>query len=229
MGKWWPWPSRFTAGNRAELSPVEGYRRWAADYGCEPNAFQQLEAEALERLLPDVRGLRMLDLGCGRGRVSRRVLERGAERAVAADLTLAMLTGADAFRGPRLVAPASGPLPFRRGTFDLVVCALVLGHVEDLEGAVAAAATVLAPGGYLLISDFHPYATLRGWQRAFVDPENGETRAITQHLHMLSDYVRALGREGLAVEVLEEPLWQGSPVAFVLRAQKTSPRETPCR
>lgn len=224
MAKWWPWPRRSTAGERPELSPVEGYRRWAADYGREPNAFQQLEAAALERLLPDVGGLRVLDLGCGRGRLSRQVLERGAEGAVAADLTLAMLTGAGAYSGPRLVAPAGGPLPFRRGAFDLVVFGLVLGHVEDLDRAMASMAAVLAPGGHLLISDFHPYATLRGWQRTFVDPERGDTRAIVQHLHMLSDYVRALRREGLAIEALEEPLWQGSPVAFVLRARKPERR-----
>ncbi len=207
-------------GALPELSPEEGYRRWAADYGAEPNAFQQLEANALERLLPEVSGHRVLDLGGGRGRVCRRVLERGARQAVAADLTLAMLTGQDAFSGPRLVASAGGPLPFCDGSFDLVVCALVLGHVEDLDRALAASAAALAPGGHLVVSDFHPYATLRGWQRTFVDPESGETRAIAQHLHLFSDYLRAFNRQGLMVEALEEPLWQGSPVVFVLRARK---------
>ncbi len=216
MANWWRWPRR----SPAELPPIEGYRRWAADYGREPNAFQQLEAAARQRLLPAVGGRRLLGLGCGRGRVSRQDVERGARQAVAADLTLAMLTGPEAFSGPRLVTPAAGPLPFRDASFDLVVCALVLGHVEDLDRALASAAAVLAPGGQLLISDFHPYATLRGWQRTFVDPEGGETRAIVQHLHLFSDYLRALGRQGLAIEAMEEPLWQGSPVVFVLRARK---------
>ena len=155
--------------------------------------------------------------------VARRV------HAVAADLTLAMLTGPDAFNGPRLVAPAHGPLPFRASAFDLVVCALVLGHVENLDRALASAAAVLAPGGQLLISDFHPYATLRGWQRTFADPKRGTTRAIAQHLHLFSDYVTALRREGLHVEALEEPLWQGSPVVFVMRAKKLQPTRTVTR
>ncbi len=199
---------------------MEGYRRWASDYGREPNALQQLEAAALERLMPDVEGLRVLDLGGGKGRVCRQVLELGARRAVAADLTLAMLTGDDSFQGPKLVAPAAGPLPFPVGAFDLVVCALVLGHVESLEDALVSAAGALAPGGHLLISDFHPYATLRGWQRTFTDPGGGKTRAITQHLHLFSDYLHILRREGLEIEAMEEPLWQGSPVVFVLRARK---------
>lgn len=202
-----------------ELSAAEGYRRWAADYGRQPNALQQLEAEALERLLPDVAGRQVLDLGCGKGRVCRLVTERGASRAIAADLTPAMLTGP--FPGPRLVASASGPLPFRPASFDVVVCALVLGHVEDLDRALTAMAALLRPGGHLLLSDFHPYATLRGWQRTFVDRQGGETFAVAQHLHLFSDYVRILGRQGLTVEALEEPRWQGSPVVFVLRAQKS--------
>lgn len=216
MKSWWPW----SKVPLPELPAVEGYRQWSADYGHEPNALQQLEATALERLLPDVTGHRVLDLGCGKGRLSRRVLERGASQAVAADLTPAMLVGPDAFQGPKLVASAGDPLPFRGATFDLVICALVLGHVEGLESALSGMTAVLKPGGQLLISDFHPYATLRGWQRTFVDAKSGKTRAVTQHLHLFSDYLRVLRQLGLTVDAMEEPLWQGSPVVFVLRARK---------
>lgn len=222
MGKWRTWLRR--PREIEELSPAEGYRRWAADYGREPNAFQRLEAPALERLMGDVAGRRVLDLGAGKGRVARLAAERGASLALAADLSPAMLAGPGAFPGPKLAARIGGPLPCRDGAFDWVVCALVLGHVEDLGQAVESIAAALAPGGRLLVSDFHPYATLRGWRRTFNDPESGETRAIAQHLHLFSDYVAALGRAGLTVEALEEPRWQGTPVAFVLRARKAGQR-----
>ena len=178
----------------------------------------------MQRLLPDVSGQQVLDLGCGKGRLSRLALERGATRVIAADLSLAMLVEPDPFGGPRLVAEVGASIPFRRGCFDTVVCALILGHVEQLDLAVGAIAETIRPGGYLVVSDFHPFATLRGWERTFVDSEQGATYAVTQHLHLFSDYVRCLGQHGLTVEAMEELEWEGWPVVFVLRARKSSRR-----
>lgn len=158
----------------------------------------------------------MLDAGGGKGRVAALALARGARRAVTADFSPAMLAGA---RPRERVAADVRALPFRDGAFDVVVCALVLGHVADLDRALDALAAVLRPGGRLLISDFHPFATLRGWQRTFTD-ERGRSHAIEQHLHLFSDYVDAFGRLGLVLEALEEPRWEGSPVVFVMRARK---------
>jgi len=158
----------------------------------------------------------VLDAGGGKGRVAALALARGAARAVTADLSLTMLAGA---RARHRVAAHVAALPFRLETFDVVVCALVLGHVADLGRALEALAAVLRPGGHLLISDFHPFATLQSWQRTFVDGR-GRTHAVEQHLHLFADYVGTFRRLGLALEELEEPCWQGSPMVFVMRARK---------
>lgn len=199
------------------LAPAAAYRLWAADYGREANAFQTLEDEARRRLLPPLKGRTVLDVGCGKGRAASLALERGARRVVAADFSLAMLAGAD--RRARRLACDVRALPFRTAGFDAVVCALVLGHVAELESALASLAAVTRSGGWLVISDFHPFATLRGWQRTFVDAR-GRSFAIEQHLHLFSDYVAAFARLGLVLEALEEPRWEGTPVVFVLRARK---------
>ncbi len=219
--KRWRQPKRNSATSHEVLSAAEGYRRWASSYGREPNAFQQLEAPVLAKLLPDVTGRRVLDLGCGKGRISQLAMEQGAAQAIASDLSLAMLVDRECYEGPKLISTASKSLPFRRHSFDLVVGALVLGHVEHLDRALAAIGNALRPGGALVVSDFHPFATLRGWQRTFKDSESGETHTITQHLHLFSDYVRELGRQGLIIEAMEEVLWEGSPVLFCLRAHKS--------
>jgi malonyl-CoA O-methyltransferase len=212
---------RWQTQKPATLSPAEGYRRWAPAYGVEPNAFQTLEAEALERLLPELRGQAVLDLGCGRGRIAALAVAAGAARVVAADLSLAMLAGIPPSDRPvRRLASALPALPFRPASFNTVVCALVLGHVADLGAALAAIVAVLRPGGSLVLSDFHPSATQRGWERTFVDPESGRSFAIEHHLHLLADYRAAFVDQGLRLEALEEPAWDGTPVAFVMRARK---------
>jgi len=205
------------------LSPQRGYDRWAASYEEAMNPVQVLEAEALARLLPDLRGRAVLDLGCGKGRVSRLALDRGARETVGVDLSEVMLrAAADALAGlpARWIQADTCALPFEAEAFDTVVCALMMGHVADLETALAEIARVLRPGGVLLLSDFHPYAALRGWQRAFTDVASGRAFAIENHPHLFEAYLRCFRAEGMVLEALDEPCYEGYPLVFVLRARK---------
>ena len=202
------------------LAPADAYARWAPSYGREPNEFQRLEAAAIARLFPDVRQSTVLDVGCGKARLAALALERGAARAVAGDFTVEMLTGPDALRrtGLTRLALEVRTLPFEAATFDVVTCGLVLGHCPELGRAMEEMVRLLRPGGWLLISDFHPQATRRGCQRTFV--ARSRSYAIEQHVHLLSDYERIAARLGLTLEGLEEPTWEGQPVVFVWLARK---------
>ncbi len=206
-----------------ELEPAEGYRRWAADYGRQPNELQKLEAESRARLLPDLAGRRILDAGCGKGRAGLLALERGAASCVGTDLTLAMLTGGSGGRreeSRRLVARVEA-LPFPAGSFHVAISALLLGHVAGLGLAIGEMARVLVPGGYLLITSFHPAAGRHGWRRTFRDRSEDRTYSIRHYPHSVSDYLEALAAAGLRVEEMEAPEWQGKPVILALRARKS--------
>lgn len=104
---------------------------------------------AFEHLSP-VRGLRLLDLGCGAGESSVYFALQGAE-VVASDVSPEMLRVAERLaerRGVRLstaLAPAE-KLPFPDGHFDLVFGNGVLHHVQ-LEPALREVRRVLKPGG----------------------------------------------------------------------------------
>ena len=204
------------------LTPQQGYDRWAATYEERMNPVQVLEADAMTRLLPDVRDQVVLDLGCGKGRISRLALERGARETVGVDVSEAMLKAAAAAlpAAARWVKANVQRLPFETASFDVVVCALMMGHVADLERALSEIARVLRPGGVLLLSDFHPYATLRGWQRAFTDAESGRSFAIENHPHLFDAYLRCFNKLNIVLETLEEPCHEGYPVVFVMKARK---------
>ncbi|MFO0910936.1 MAG: class I SAM-dependent methyltransferase [Isosphaeraceae bacterium] len=102
----------------------------------------------LDRLGP-LEGLRVLDLGCGKGRFAVRLEAMGAQ-VVGVDLSHAMLSQAAPL--PRLRASARR-LPFGDASFDAVVAVEVFEHLEALGPVIAEVRRVLRPGGRLAVID----------------------------------------------------------------------------
>ena len=207
----------------------QGYDLWAKSYGDPPNTFQLLEAAAIEEVLPPLRGLSVVDLGCGRGRLAALSANRGAELAIGLDLSLPMLLRAEQPTNARFAAATLETLPLPSARFDLAIAALCLGHVSDLDCVLQEASRVLRPGGLLVASDFHPSAALRGMDRTFIDPSTGRLRAIEHHLHLLDDYLASLQRCGFSPAEVSEPRYEGSPMVLLLRARKEGEPSAPER
>ena len=95
----------------------------------------------------------VLDVGCGVGSYVRYLAGRG-HRVVGADYSLPSLARALAAEGDpnrRYVAADGYELPFRRRSFDLVVCIGVLQAVSCPERLLDEIARVLGPQGVLLM------------------------------------------------------------------------------
>jgi SAM-dependent methyltransferase len=107
----------------------------------------------------DVRGKRVLDVGCASGGLTEAFVERGAT-VVGIDLNPRLIDRAREQLGPRAefhVADISAPMPFLESdSFDVVAASLVLHYLADWGPPLREFARILRPGGALLISTHHP-------------------------------------------------------------------------
>ena len=99
-------------------------------------------------------GVRLLDAGCGTGWFSARAGERGA-RVVSLDIGRKLLSRVgDKCRSARVQGTALA-LPFREGTFDVVISSEMIEHTPDPRRAVGELLRVLKPSGLLALTVPH--------------------------------------------------------------------------
>ena len=101
-----------------------------------------------------LRGQRVLEVGCGTGRLAAALEERELARVWAVDASEAMVGRAKELGVNARVARAES-LPFKAGWFDAVVMRMVL-HLVDRRAALEQAARVLRPEGRLVIATENP-------------------------------------------------------------------------
>lgn len=117
---------------------------------------QMIDDLEVEITLPYARGARVLELGCGTGRILSRIAPV-AEEAIGVDLSEGMAEQARA-RGLDVRVGSICHLPFEDDHFDLAYSFKVLPHVPDLGAAVWEAARVTRPGGHLLLELYNPWS-----------------------------------------------------------------------
>lgn len=116
----------------------------------------------------DLRGRRVLDVGCGTGALTTALAERVAARVWGVEPSEEMIAVARR-RASRTVGLKQGhaeSLPFRDAWFERVVMTLVV-HLVDRPLAFAEALRVLVPGGRLVIATFAHEHFETYWARSF--------------------------------------------------------------
>ena len=139
------------------------------------------EAEAIWSLLDLERGMHVLDLACGHGRIANRLAARGAQ-VTGLDATPLFLERArqDASERGVDVEYVEGDmrsLPFDEGRFDRVISWFTsFGYFGDDEnrGVLREAHRVLKPGGALLIENNNLAELLPRWLPAVVMERDGD-------------------------------------------------------
>lgn len=183
--------------------------------------------EAQVRLLGDVRGRRVLEVGCGAAQCSRWLTRAGAVP-VGVDLSLAQLRhgrALDAATGTSVVTVLADAqaLPFGAGSFDLACSAFGgVPFVADSAAVMREVSRVLRPGGRWVFSVSHPMRwcfpddpgpgglTVRHSyfdRRPYVEQDEQPTVTYAEHHRTLGDRVHEVVAGGFTLRDVVEPQW----------------------
>jgi len=163
------------------------FDRWSAVYDrprFQDATYRPVHDAVLARLVEATPAV-VLDLGCGTGQLTRRLTDRFPDaEVVGLDYSAGMLGEASrrVGTGACLVRADAQYVPFRSASVDVVVCTESFHWYGDQQRTLAALATVLRPGGQLVIASIAAVtgageSVVRRWSSAGGQP----VRALTPH------------------------------------------------
>ncbi|MEZ9302310.1 malonyl-[acyl-carrier protein] O-methyltransferase BioC [Vibrio breoganii] len=132
---------------------ASAFGRAASNYDQHAQFQRDVVEKLLERLPASLIGKQILDVGCGTGYLTEKLLQRGAE-VVALDLSDKMLDQARLRCGKQVTyyLGDAEALPFADDSFDYVVSSLALQWCEDLSVPIRESKRVCKVGGHVLFS-----------------------------------------------------------------------------
>jgi ubiquinone/menaquinone biosynthesis C-methylase UbiE len=200
-----------------------GYARWSETYDNPGNPLIQVEQPVVWSIIEQIIPGAALDAACGTGRHARRLFDLGHD-VVGVDGSPEMLEKA-ARSLPQAVFRVGDlcSLPLEPASFDLVVCALALEHVDDLSSAIGELGRVLRPGGRMVLSDLHPAAVALGGAAYFQDAGGGAA-VVHGYSHLHGDYLRAFEQVRLKVRQCLEPRFGPAEAAMQGPASRFIPQ-----
>ena len=195
------------------------YDEWSGIYDTNENLTRDLDSNVTRSLLADLRVDSILELGCGTGKNTVFLAEIG-KHVHALDYSQGMIEKAKQKVKAENVRFEMADLTKRwhcaDGDYDLIVCCLVLEHIEDLSHIFSEAARTLKPDGRFLINELHPFKQYKGTKARFERDNN--TIEVDAYVHHISEFTHAAEESGVKLEQFNE-YWhdqdQGKPPRLV--------------
>ena len=195
-----------------EVSCKEGYALWAKTYDEENNPLIAVEEPHVEEILKALPYSHVLDVGAGTGRYALRMAKSGASVSALDNcpeiLEVAKRTAdKDNLKIDFHLGSLEKPLPYDSNTFDLVICALTLTHIPNIQEVIGEFERVLKKHGHLLVTDFHPEGVAQGWRTEF--RAHDILYQLPNMNHTRQDYVNAIMDTGFhVVRIIDVPMHQ---------------------
>ena len=201
------------------MSVQNAYDRWSKTYDTDLNFTRDLDAVVTQKTLGKLRFNSILELGCGTGK-NTNLFSQIADRVHALDFSQEMMAIARSRVKAQNVtfslADITQPWRIENDSVDLVVCNLILEHIEDLNFVFSEAARALWSHGKFFVIELHPFKQYQGRKAIF--ERNGVTTEIRAFVHHISDFLEAANKNGLTLIELKE-WWhaedQGEPPRLV--------------
>jgi ubiquinone/menaquinone biosynthesis C-methylase UbiE len=126
-----------------------------------------INSPAFFKMLPDIKNLKGLDIGCGEGYNTRITAKKGA-KLVAIDISDVFISSAKETElqdplGIIYETESATTLPYLENDFDFAMATMSLMDIPETEKAIAEAFRVIKPGGFFQFSITHPCFFVSKW------------------------------------------------------------------
>lgn len=163
----------------------DGYQKLRENKGLTANDL--IETPQLFQLIKDVKNKSILDLGCGTGGNAKKLIELGAKKVLAIDLSRKMIAKANQENGHENICyqvMSMNEIDKIEDKFDLIVSSLAIHYIEDYDGLCKKVYSLLNDGGEFIFSHGHPMDSapiLKDYSNNFIILNN-------KKYFLLSDY-----------------------------------------
>jgi len=177
----------------------EGYDMYAEFYDKQGSYLSSFESEKLWMILKNLKGKKILDLGCGTGRL----IPILSGEIIGADVSEKMLAIAKKrFPKIKFLKEDALNLSFEDESFDAVVCAFLIVHIKDPAKLFEEVYRVIKPGGVFVLTNIN--------QRKGPKLElNKKKTIVIQSFYHLPQHVREALKENFFTIEKEEFVYEG--------------------
>jgi ubiquinone/menaquinone biosynthesis C-methylase UbiE len=188
--------------------PVEeAYDTWSGSYDAQPdNLMLQLDELIFSTLFKNIniKDRRLVDIGCGTGRHWQKMYDAGPASLLGYDVSAGMLVQLKKKFPDAVVFHTADNLlsDLSAGSTDCIVSTLTVAHIKNIEEAIVSWSRILAGGGDIIITDFHPAILEKGGRRSF--KHAGESLSVKNYVHPPEQIIHIFNKHGFELIAQEE-------------------------
>lgn len=171
----------------------ENYNLWSDSYDSDDNPTRDLAHLVVSQTIQQFNNKKIIEIGCGTGK-NTVLLSKVASQVQAIDFSEGMLEKAkNKLRDKNNIRFFSADItkkwPFSNLSHDVILCSLVLEHIENLDFIFSEANRILVKSGEFFINEFHPYYQYQGKKANFQN--NGNRIEIESYVHDISEFFKS--------------------------------------